>query len=117
MVIADIAKSVRIRSYSSPHFPAFGLNTERYEVSLRIQSEWWKMPARTTPNTDTFRTVRLAKKTHGTLEKFDYNDSDTANKFLASHSRRFPESYIQPAFAWSKLTIKTLEQGVIYGQS
>ena len=31
-------KIVRIRSYSGPHFPAFGLNTERYVVSLRIQS-------------------------------------------------------------------------------
>ena len=29
-------KSVRIRSYSGPHFPAFGLNAERYGVSLRI---------------------------------------------------------------------------------
>ena len=26
-------KSVRIRRYSGPHFPAFGLNTERYSVS------------------------------------------------------------------------------------
>ena len=26
-----------------PHFPAFGLNTERYSVSLRIQSECRKM--------------------------------------------------------------------------
>ena len=25
-------KSVRIGSYSGPHFPAFGLNTERYSV-------------------------------------------------------------------------------------
>ena len=25
-------KSVRFRSYSGPHFPAFGLNTERYGV-------------------------------------------------------------------------------------
>ena len=25
-------KSVHIRSYSGPHFPAFGLNTERYAV-------------------------------------------------------------------------------------
>ena len=31
--------SVRIRSYSGPYFPAFGLNLERYSVSLRIQSE------------------------------------------------------------------------------
>ena len=39
-------KSVRIRSYSgshfSPHFPAFGLNTGRYGVSLRIQSKCGK---------------------------------------------------------------------------
>ena len=27
-------KSVRIRSYSGPRFPEFGLNTERYSVSL-----------------------------------------------------------------------------------
>ena len=26
-------KGVRIRSYSGPHFPAFGLNTERYIVN------------------------------------------------------------------------------------
>ena len=26
-------KSVRMRSYSGPNFPAFGLNTERYSVS------------------------------------------------------------------------------------
>ena len=32
-------KSVRIRSYSGLRFPAFGLNTERYGVSHRIQSE------------------------------------------------------------------------------
>ena len=32
-------KSVPIRSFSGPYFPAFGLNMERYSVSLRIQSE------------------------------------------------------------------------------
>ena len=32
-------KSVSIRSCSGPHFPEFGLNAERYYVSLRIQSE------------------------------------------------------------------------------
>ena len=36
-------KSVRIRSFSGPYFPAFGLNTERYEVSLCYYSECWKM--------------------------------------------------------------------------
>ena len=47
-------KNVRIWSYSGPHFPAFGLNTERYSVSLRIQSECGKIRTRITPNTDTF---------------------------------------------------------------
>ena len=28
-------KSVRIRIFSGSYFPAFGLNTERYSVSLR----------------------------------------------------------------------------------
>ena len=34
-------------------FPPFGLNTERYEVYLRIQSEYRKIRTRITPNTDT----------------------------------------------------------------
>ena len=50
-------KSVRIRSYSGPHLPAFELNTERYGVSLRIQSECGKMRIRMTPNTKTFYAV------------------------------------------------------------
>ena len=48
-------KSVRIWSYSGPHFPAFGLNTERYGESLRIQSECGKIRTRITPNTNTFQ--------------------------------------------------------------
>ena len=47
-------KSVCIRSYSCPHFPAFGLSTERYGVSLRIQSECRTMRTRATPNKVTF---------------------------------------------------------------
>ena len=50
-------KSVRIRSYSGPYFPSFGLNKERYGVSIRIQSECGKMWIRITPNTDTFYEV------------------------------------------------------------
>ena len=46
-------KSVRIRSYSGPYFPAFGLNTERCGVSLPIQCEYGKMRT-IIPNTDTF---------------------------------------------------------------
>ena len=36
--IMHCMKSVRIRSFSGPYFPAFGLNTDRYSVSLRIQN-------------------------------------------------------------------------------
>ena len=53
-------KSDRIRSYSGPHFPVFGLNMERYGVSLRIQSECEKMWTRITPNTDTFHAVECS---------------------------------------------------------
>ena len=56
-------KSVRIRSYSGPNFPAFGLNTKRYYVSLRIQSKCWKMRTRITPKTDTFYAVRGMQRT------------------------------------------------------
>ena len=55
--ISHCVKSVRIRSYSGPYFPAFGLNTERYGVSLRIQSECGKMRTTITLNTDTFHAV------------------------------------------------------------
>ena len=47
-------KSVLIRSYCGPYFPAFGLNMKRYSVSLRIQSECGKIWTRITPNTVTF---------------------------------------------------------------
>ena len=36
----------KYRVFSGPYFPAFGLNTERYGVSLRIQSECGKMRTR-----------------------------------------------------------------------
>ena len=55
----NCVKSVRIRSCSRPHFPAFGPNTERYRVSLRIQSKCGKMRTRITPNTDTFCAVQV----------------------------------------------------------
>ena len=48
---------VHIRSYAGLYFPAFGLNTERYTVSLlRIQSEYGKMRTKITPNTSIFYT-------------------------------------------------------------
>ena len=48
------AWSVRIRSYSGPDFSAFKLDTKKYSVSLRIQSECGKIWTRITPNTETF---------------------------------------------------------------
>ena len=44
--------------FSGPYFPAFGLNTERYGVSLRIQSEYGKIWTRKTPYFDNFHTVK-----------------------------------------------------------
>ena len=44
-------------SYSGLHFPAFELNTERYGVSLCIQSEWWKIRTRITLNKVSSHTV------------------------------------------------------------
>ena len=60
LIVNHTVKRVRIRSYSGPYFPAFGLNTERYRVSLRIQSECGKIRTRTTPNTDTFYAVNIS---------------------------------------------------------
>ena len=54
-------KSVHARSYSGPHLPTFGLNMERYEASLRSQSECGKIWTRITPNTDTFHAVIVLK--------------------------------------------------------
>ena len=50
-------KSVHIRSYSGPYLPTFELNSERYRVSLCIQSECRKIRTRRTPNRDTFEAM------------------------------------------------------------
>ena len=47
---------------SGPYFPAFGLNTERYSVSLYIQSECGKIRTRKTPNRDTLHAVSVLNK-------------------------------------------------------
>ena len=52
-------KSVRIRSFPGPYFPVFGMITERYGVSLRIQLECWKIRTRKNPKADTFHAVWL----------------------------------------------------------
>ena len=52
--------------FSGPYFPAFGMNTEKYGVSLCIQSKCRKIRTRKTPNTDIFQAVELVwpKKQH-----------------------------------------------------
>ena len=47
--------------FSGPFFPAFGLNTERYGVSLRIQSECGEIWIRKAPNTNTFYVVFMVE--------------------------------------------------------
>ena len=43
--------------FSGPYFPTFGMNTESYSVSFRIQSECGKMRTGKYPKTDTFHAV------------------------------------------------------------
>ena len=43
--------------FCGPHFSVFGLNTDIYEVNLRIHSEYKKIRARQTPHLDTFHAV------------------------------------------------------------
>ena len=53
-----------IWSYSGPHFPAFGLNTERYSASLLSQSECGKMRTKITPNRDSFHAVHFCDESN-----------------------------------------------------
>ena len=71
-------KSARIWRFYGPYFPAFGLNTERYGVSLRIQFECGKIRTRKTPNTDTFIAVQvlLVFSVNGTNAGFTKDNSD-----------------------------------------
>ena len=83
-------KSVRIRSFSSQYFPAFGLNTERYSVSLRIQSECGKILTKKTPNTDTLHAMYHVKmlQTSGKEILLSSNDTFSENKscYQINHS-------------------------------
>ena len=55
-------ESARIRGYSGPYFPTFGMNTERYGVSLRMQFEFGKIRTKISPNTDTSYAVKPNNK-------------------------------------------------------
>ena len=45
-----LVNGFRITNNSCPYFPVLGWNTERQSVSLRIQSECWKIQTRITQN-------------------------------------------------------------------
>ena len=62
--ISHYVKSVRIRSYSVLHLPAFGLNTEKCSVSLSIQSECGKIRTRITTNRTLLRSIRSKNALH-----------------------------------------------------
>ena len=74
------AKSVCIRSFSGLHFPASGLNTERYIVSFRIQSKCGKMRARKIWNIDTFHAVHFLQYYH--FLDFQYASGDRVQTLL-----------------------------------
>ena len=57
--VTHCVKSVHTQSFSSSYFPAFGLNTERYGLSLRIRFKYEKIRTRKTPNTDTFYALTI----------------------------------------------------------
>ena len=72
-------KSVRIRSFSSPYFPAFGLNTQRYSVSLCFQFECRRIQTRKSPNTGTFQEVKNREIDSNLL---NYTASDLTHTLL-----------------------------------
>ena len=60
--ICDInhcVKSLQTRSFSGPHFPVFGLNTEIYRVNTVLQSNTGKYGPEKTPYLDTFHAVNV----------------------------------------------------------
>ena len=61
-------------------FPAFGLDTEWYAVSLRLQSECGKIWNRKTPNMDTFYAVLVTLDSYHTGQKMKFLIKDFFSK-------------------------------------
>ena len=55
-VSCHCVKSVGIRSFSGPYFPAFGMNTER-QIAFSVFCQNTGNTDQKTPNTDTFHAV------------------------------------------------------------
>ena len=97
-VLLHCVKSVRIRTVSSSYFPAFWLNTERYGISLCIQSKWGKIRTRKSPNTDTFH---LALVSFYTTKK----DQRTCS-FLNKRYKKFCESFKNYKILVTKIVVE-----------
>ena len=88
-------KIVRIWSLPSPHFPAFGLNTERYSASLRIQSECGKVWTRKKRNTDTLHVVVISIKRKNRIPDTDAIYKELTKEYFSNISADDTESQIK----------------------
>ena len=78
-------KSVHIRSFCGSHYPAFGLNTERYSAPLHIQSECGKIRTSKTPNTNAFHAVFNPQYSTNVKTNFDKIFASLANILTSYH--------------------------------
>ena len=83
-------KRVLFRSFPSPYFPAFGLNTERLSVSLRIQSKCRKMRIRITSIRTVFMQCYFFRAT-------------TFSKVLLFHNTFFSQHFFSEKSFFSQL--------------
>ena len=93
-------KRVRIRSYSGPHFSAFGLNTERHRV--RIQSKCREMWTKITPNTDAFHAVSSVISHVNLLYRVIY-PSVIYHRLCQKKSKKRVEGGIEDMLFWKNL--------------
>ena len=92
-------KNVCIRSFCGPYFPAFRLNTERYSVSLRIQSECGEIRTRKTPNSDTFHKMRsLSKKMQNFLLRWWHHKISQSSTWNWGTKKIFGKTRKKPYF-------------------
>ena len=99
-------KSVRIQNVSGLYFPAFGLNTERYSVSLGIQSEFGKIWTRKTLWIWTlFTQCKTLLFSNIALATGDWVS-------IQNQPSRVVLENTQLTFTCSKSTTETLEKGV-----
>ena len=108
---SQCVKSIRTQSYSGPHFPAFGRNTESRDIEyLRIHSECGKMRTRITPNTNTFYAVLAATEKY---HLFKVNSRSTGNTGIILMSLLLTLS-IYNTFFFCSVTIIGLEQTNVF---